>query len=325
MKTTTAKPFWQGLPPGRHVKRIGRKPGFTAFILVGKPGPVAVVNGGTHGDEYEGPTVLRELVDSLKPNTLTGTLVVIPVLHEEAFFAGLRCNPNDGGNLARVFPGDPKGTHTQQLADLFQKRVLAHKPDYYLDLHSGGVIYDLVPWCGYGIHDDPAVNRTQAEMSACFDDYWCWASLPNKGRTLSAAAEYNVPAIYTESLGGGGMAATDRAALNRGLDNFLKRFGFLKGGLPQTKPQPTRIATEVGEAHIQTHHPAEATGLFIRAVGPGDTVRKGSVIGTIHPLDGSTPVKVKASRAGTVVSLMRKGGITTGEAIATVVPIALKA
>jgi len=319
MKRTTTKPFWHGLPPGLHVTRVGRNPGFTAFVLVGAPGPVAVINGGTHGDEYEGPTVLRELVGTLKPGKLTGTLVVIPVLHEAAFFAGLRCNP-DGTNLARVFPGDPKGNSTERLADLFRTRVLAHA-DYYLDLHSGGVIYDLVPWCGYIVTDMPEVNRVQADMAACFDDYWCWASQYNPGRTLSAAAEFAVPAIYTESLGGGGVAASDRDALNRGIDNFLKRFGFLKGKLPPLRAQPSRMAASYDEAHIQLQHPAPIAGLFIRAVEPGDVVRKGGIIGTIHPLDGGTPVKIRAARGGSVVSLMRKGGVEPGEATATVVPI----
>ena len=44
------------LGTGFNKLRIGREEcGFQAFIWKGEPGPVAVVNGATHGDEYEAP------------------------------------------------------------------------------------------------------------------------------------------------------------------------------------------------------------------------------------------------------------------------------
>lgn len=320
MSKQPQKPFWADLPSGIHTRRVGSHPGFTAHVLRGAPGPVAVLNGGTHGDEYEGPTVLRELIDRLSPRKLTGTLVVIPVLHEDAFFAGLRCNPADGGNLARVFPGDPRGNTTQRLADLFLRSVLRHA-NYYIDFHSGGVEFDLLPWCGYMVTRRAELDEVQADMAACFDDMWCWASQYNPGRTISSAADVGVPALYTESLGGGGMTELDRRMLARGIDNFLIRFGFLKGRLSRLKRPPVRTATSYDEANIQIQHPATRAGLLIRAVSPGDIVRKGGLLGTIHPLDRRESIKVKAERAGTVVSVIRKRSVEAGDAVATVIPL----
>src|SRR6195952_1250206 len=46
------------LPEGFHQRRIARDGvGFEAYIWRGAPGPVLLVNGATHGDEYEGPTL----------------------------------------------------------------------------------------------------------------------------------------------------------------------------------------------------------------------------------------------------------------------------
>jgi predicted deacylase len=321
MKSRLGKPLWAGLKPGLHRQRVGTRPAFTAYVLQGsKPGPVALINGATHGDEYEGPTVLRELADQLNPHALRGTLVLVPVLHEDAFFAGTRCHPQDGSNLARVFPGKPNGNGAERVADLFLKRALAHA-DYYLDLHSGGVVFDLLPWCGYMITGRPEIDRVQAEICACFDDYWCWASLYLPGRTLSSAADAGVPAIYTESLGGGGVADSDRRALHRGIRNFLIRFGFLPGRLPRLRRVPVRVAADDKEAHIQTHHPAPAAGLFIRSVEPGDVVRAGTPLGTIHRLDRAAAVVVRAGHGGTVVSLRRKRSVEVDDAIATVVSL----
>ena len=80
------------LKPGFHRHRFtARGVGFEAFIWHGRqPGPVLLVNGATHGDEYEGPTLLEQWVQNWKPRTLRGTVVLIPVLNEVAFFAGQR-------------------------------------------------------------------------------------------------------------------------------------------------------------------------------------------------------------------------------------------
>lgn len=320
MKNSSKNPFWARLAPGLHRKRIGTKPAFTAFVIRGRPGPVALINAGTHGDEYEGPTVIREFVSRINPQTMRGTLVLIPVLHEDAFFGGTRCHPRDGSNLARVFPGRTDGNNAERVAELFLRTTLLHV-DYYLDLHSGGVAYDLLPWCGYIVTGREEIDRVQADMTACFDDYWCWGSQPATGRTLSAAADAGVPAIYTESLGGGGVLPSDVQALERGLANFLIRFGFLPGPLPRLRRPRIRMAQSKEETHIQLHHPSPIQGLFIRAVSPGDVVRKGATLGVVYPLDRPAGATVKASHSGTIVSLRRQRSVLAGDALATIVEL----
>src|SRR5436190_23939350 len=72
----------------------------------GKPGLRVVVFGGTHGDEIEGILAANRLANAdLK--LLAGILEVVPIVHEAAFYNDSRMSPLDGGNLARVFPGDP--------------------------------------------------------------------------------------------------------------------------------------------------------------------------------------------------------------------------
>lgn len=314
-------PFWTRLRQGRHARRIGSgNPAFTALVLRGRPGPVAVINGGTHGDEYEGPTVLQELANHIRPDRLQGTLIIIPVLHEAAFFAGTRCHPQDGSNLARVFPGNPRGNHAERLAALFLDRVLRHA-DYYLDLHSGGGAYDLLPWSGYMLTKRAEIDEIQHRMALCFDSYWCWGSHYAPGRTLSAAAAAGVPAIYTESRGAGGVHPADRVALHRGLRNFLRCFGFLQGALPRLKKPPVRIARHKEEAHLQLHHPAPADGLFIPDVVVGDILARQGIIGRLHPLGQAPAIPVRARHGGTLVCLRRQRSVRKGDALATVVKL----
>ena len=48
----------------------------------GQPGPTILAIGGTHGDEYEGPVGLKNLIQELDPKSIVkGRLIVVPVLN----------------------------------------------------------------------------------------------------------------------------------------------------------------------------------------------------------------------------------------------------
>ena len=308
------------LPVGFHRRRIARDGvGFEAFIWRGGPGPVLLVNGATHGDEYEGPTLLQQWVRTWKPRTLHGAVVVVPVLNEVAFFAGARCRPDDGANLARSFPGRRRGTPTERLALLFDEQVLA-QATHYVDFHSAGVANRLRPWVGYVTGLPARVDRVQRAMSACFDRFWCWSGPFLPGRTLSAAALRRIPAIYTECQGAGDVATVDLAALDLGLRRLLIVLGLVAGKKPRLKRQVTRITRSARETHLQVHHQAPHDGLYIPSIRLNQNVRRGASIGTVHKLDG-TPTSVGAEQSGRVVMVRLQRSVHLGDALAVLSPV----
>jgi len=310
------------LPPGFHARRLAAgEVGFEAYVWRGaSPGPVLLVNGATHGDEYEGPELLRRWADTWRPRRLHGTVVFVPVLNEGAFLAGLRCHPGDGGNLARAFPGDPQGGPTARLAHLFDTQLLA-QATHYVDLHSAGRAYELLPWTGFITHA-PAIDRTQRRMAACFDRFWCWAGPFLPGRTLSAAHARRVPAVYVECRGRGAVDPRDLRALDRGLRNLLRALGLVpSAATPRRARQRTRTTTDADEAHLQLHHPAPHDGLFVPAVAVGARVRRGAVLGTLQALAGPRAVAIRATRAGRVVMLRFQRSVPRGEALCTLAPV----
>ena len=109
-------------------------------------GPTALLTGGNHGDEYEGPIALYDLARRLKADDVTGRVIIIPGMNQPAFAAGTRTSPIDRGNMNRAFPGRPDGTVTEKIADYFQ-RVLLPMADVVLDFHSGGRTLDFLPFC----------------------------------------------------------------------------------------------------------------------------------------------------------------------------------
>ena len=76
-------------------------------VLRGGDGPTALLTGGNHGDEYEGPIALFDLARTLDPADLAGAVIIVPALNLPAFRAGTRTSPIDRGNLNRSFPGRP--------------------------------------------------------------------------------------------------------------------------------------------------------------------------------------------------------------------------
>lgn len=309
----------QTLPPGFHVRRFAvRGAGFDAFIWRGRAdGPVLLLNGATHGDEYEGPTVLRAWAARWRPIRLRGTVVMVPVLNEGAFFAGTRCHPADGANLARSFPGAAHGAVSARLAHLFDTRLLA-QCSHYVDLHSAGAAYELLPWTGYLTRSD-GLARTQRAMASCFGGFWCWAAPFLPGRTLSAAHTRNIPAVYVECRGAGGVDPRDVRALDRGIENLLRCLGSVPGKFRAAR-QLFRETDDAGEAHLQIHHPAPHHGLFVPRAKLGASVRRGEILGAVHPLGTLRPTAVRAARAGRVVMVRRQRAVRSGEALFVLAP-----
>lgn len=308
------------LPVGFHRRRIARDGvGFEAFIWRGGPGPVLLVNGATHGDEYEGPTLLQQWVQNWKPRALRGTAVFVPVLNEVAFFAGARCRPDDGANLARSFPGKRRGTPTERLALLFDEQILA-QATHYVDFHSAGGANRLRPWVGYVTGMTARVDRDQRAMSACFDRFWCWSGPFLPGRTLSAAALRRIPAIYTECQGAGDVAAVDLAALDLGLRRLLIALGMVAGRKPRLRRQLTRITRSARETHLQVHHQAPHDGIYLPVIRLDQMIRRGAPLGAVHQLDGTRTI-VRAETSGRVVLVRLQRSVHRGDALAVLSPV----
>src|ERR1700744_1492757 len=51
-------------------------------------GPTALLTGGNHGDEYEGPVALFDLARSLPVTDVSGTIIIVPAMNYPAFQAG---------------------------------------------------------------------------------------------------------------------------------------------------------------------------------------------------------------------------------------------
>ena len=118
-------------------------------VLRNGDGPTALLVSGTHGDEYEGQVALCNLTKSLDPARIQGRVIILPAANFPAALAGRRTSPIDEGNLNRLFPGDPDGMVTEQIAYHIEHELVP-MADLVCDLHSGGSSLMYVPSALYG-------------------------------------------------------------------------------------------------------------------------------------------------------------------------------
>ena len=79
-------------------------------------GPHLLITGGVHGDEFEPMVAIRRLMKTVSASQLRGTVTLVPVVNEAARMHGQR-TAEDGLDLARICPGDPNGSVTEQVGD----------------------------------------------------------------------------------------------------------------------------------------------------------------------------------------------------------------
>ncbi|MFX1765725.1 N(2)-acetyl-L-2,4-diaminobutanoate deacetylase DoeB [Paraburkholderia sp. A1RI-2L] len=288
-------------------------------------GPTALLTGGNHGDEYEGPIALSKLAVSLKAKDVKGRVIVVPFMNFPAFRAGSRTSPIDRGNLNRSFPGKPDGTATEKIADYFQ-RYLLPLADYVLDLHAGGRTLDFVPFAA--IHVLPDANqqsRCEAAMRAFGAPYSMrMLELDSVGLYDTAVEEAGKVFVSTE-LGGGGTATVQSVAIaDRGVRGFLQHAGILATAADNaTAPNTGRTTTLLDMPDATCYTTSEHDGLLELCKDLGDMVENGEVIARIHDASrtGTAPVEYRARRAGMLAARHFPGLVRTGDTVAVLADV----
>lgn len=276
-------------------------------------GPTALLTGGNHGDEYEGPIALFDLALTLKVEEVKGRIIIVPAMNYPAFLGGTRTSPIDKGNMNRSFPGKPDGTVTQKIADYF-RRVLLPLADIVLDFHSGGKTLDFLPFCAAHILPDKVQEARAFELVRAFGAPYSMKMLEIDAVGMyDTAAEEMGKIFITTELGGGGTATAKSAGIaRRGVINMLTHAGILSGDV---ESQATEwLDMPDGDCFCF----AEDGGLVEFLADLGDRVEQGAVIARIHPISrtGVSPTDIVAKMDGILAARHFPGLIKPGDCAA---------
>jgi hypothetical protein len=232
------------------------------------PGPTIGIAGGIHGDETDTVEYVRRFIELMKDTPFRGTILAVSCGNPLAYETRTRNTPNDMIDLNRVFPGDPDGLLTHQLAhQLFE--LFSGSCEYFVDFHCGGVF----PTVDYVyLHGDEGLARSVGSRllytGASYDGSLAFC-LENKG-------------IHTTviELGGGRVTATPAAERAvTALLRILTYAGMLPGEL---EPRPDQIVLDKMMI-LRPHH----GGMLLSALTLdqlGTVLTKGTTVGTVvHP------------------------------------------
>ncbi len=265
-------------------------------------GPTVFLSSGCHGDEYEGMLVLRDLMQNLRLEDISGRLIILPSLNYPAVMAGTRTSPLDRGNLNRSFPGRPDGGPTEAIAH-FICHELFPICDAGIDLHSGGRDLEFLPSAFVCTTPNQKIFDATLEMSKCFETSYvtvCDCGSPPTGID-GAAHDLGIPFISAE-LGGGGVSATKvvETGINSVL-NLLDHLGVLKNHLNSRERVPHQYLNMISECD---HIIADKDGIFRTFVDVGDHVEAGQLLARLYPLNemDAKPTDVLSPGAGVIVT-----------------------
>lgn len=284
-------------------------------VIQNGSGPTALLTGANHGDEYEGPVALQNLASRLKAADIQGRVIIVPAFNYPAFRAGTRNSPIDDGNMNRVFPGNPRGTVTEKIADYFM-RTLVPQADVIVDIHSGGKTLEFVPLAAAHVLED---KKQQAACVAAMEAFNAPHStilleIDNTGMYDTAVEEQGKVFVSTE-LGGGGTTRESTVRLaKKGVRNVLIHAGILNA---EMEIEPTiNLDMPDGECFVISEH----DGLLEPVVDLGGEIKRNDVVAWVWPLDrtGVEPIAYHARRDGILAGRHFPGLVKPGDCMAVI-------
>lgn len=268
------------LPHSVHRSAYGWLPIPVASIASGQ-GPAILVMAGNHGDEYEGQILVSRLIREIDPQWVRGQLILLPMANYPAARAGSRTSPLDEGNLNRSFPGNPRGTPTQVIADYIERSLLT-RVRVVIDLHSGGssLRYDGATLFAQRDPDPVGQERLLAALHAFGLPLSFINDSPNPVGLLAAARRRGAMALFAELGGGGEATSSVLDTAWQGLLHVLGHLGVLHGPqVPAAPPHRTRLL-HVNRASHYVH--ARDDGIFEPLAQLGDRVKAGQPAARLH-------------------------------------------
>jgi predicted deacylase len=300
-----------------HASAYGYLP-IPIVVVKNGSGPTALFVSGNHGDEYEGQVALCNLAKSLDPSRIRGRVIMLPMANFPAALAGRRVSPIDDLNLNRIFPGDPDGTPTEQIA-WFISTVLIPKADLVCDLHSGGSSLMYTPCALIKQSSDPGVfERQQAALHAFGAPLaYIQGSAQGQGgdQTLGSVAEgMGKVAMGTELGGSGTLTPAALRIAERGLNNLLVHLGILPENARIAPEDRTRVFRVGGQDHMVY---APENGVYEPLVEIGDTVKAGQPAARMHfpETPWAKPVETAFLRDGYVLAKRLPGRSMRGDCL----------
>ena len=264
-------------------------------LICGKTeGKTVLVSAGVHCREFVGIETSVRLGSVLKPENLTGQVLIIHSCNITGYNADSPdLVPEDGKNLNRVFPGDPKGSFAERLAAALEEHFLS-AADYHIDLHCGGAWEELYPHVYRQGKASDEVLKCSREMCKYVHVNYYGSAEKDTGGFYNRAGALGIPGILIER---GGRSLWEEDEVKAMLDdvcNVLRYLGVLKD-----EQQPVEYQQK--ECPALSYSYAESGNLWYPFKKSGDLVRKNEKIGRLCEFSGKEVQEIFSEKDGVLL------------------------
>jgi predicted deacylase len=263
-------------------------------------GPVILLLAGVHGDEINGVSIIREIINQKLNVPKKGTIICIPVFNIFGYLIQTREFP-DGRDLNRMFPGSLNGSLASQFAYQFTKEI-APFVDYVIDYHTGGGERDNVSQ----IRLESSEKET-LELANIFNPPF----VVHSGYIAKSLRESLKKMGKTVLLFEGGKSKNlDNTVINhgiRGTKNVLIHLGFIDGEIALTE-KTTFISKS---KWIRSNY----SGMFKLLVKNGTHVKKKELLGVIQDPFGEFKKRIYAPFDCYIFCINKTPIVNKGEAL----------
>jgi uncharacterized protein len=275
---------------------------FPVFVARGAtPGPKLCVTSGIHGDEVNSVEIARRVFAAVKPEELSGTLVVLPSINTLGFRTRER-NMVDRRDLNRAFPGSPNGSVASIVAHAVFNGVILDC-DYLVDLHTGSNLRTNYPQIRVD-EDDPRA----LQLAHWFGVGLIVTGAGPKGSLRREAAGRGIPAIIYE-------AGPPYVFLEAEIELGVEGVRNVMARLDMTADPPSESVSEVLVDSRWLRVPPGRGGIYLPSVRLGDSVTEGQLLATIADPVSDQVHELHAEIGGVIIGMALPQVVLSGYAL----------
>jgi predicted deacylase len=272
-----------------------------------QPGPTMFVSAAIHGDELNGVEIIRRLLRTLDPQSISGTLLCVPVVNVFGFINRSRYLP-DRRDLNRSFPGSATGSLAARLAHLFLSEIVK-RSQIGIDLHTAAIHRINLPQIRCVFRKRP---RCQ-ELGLAFGADVMLESPERPGSLREAARAVGVDVLSYEA--GEGLRF-DEFAIRAGVEGItgvMLQMGMLELAEEVELPEADRRAPVMVNASGWVRAPEG--GVFRTTKRIGDAVNVDEVVGHVANPYEDVAFEVRSPRRGIIIGRTTLPIVNMGDAL----------
>lgn len=283
--------------------------------------------GSNHGNEYEGPCVLKGLTREISIEQVRGRIIFIPVLNPSAFRAGTRESSrlDDGVNLNRAFVDNAGRTPslsgiTHRIA-AFVREYIWPRVHIVIDLHSGGNVARFSHCANFHPVNDPVLSKQIEDTARWFGTPSLMVYQNQTPGLLPSEAERLGKITVGTELGWG--AAVDPVGVKYGRHGVLAaliRNGLMYGEIQPIAHHAAGTQRKLEMVHRDCFSVAPFDGHYEPLLECGTAVKKGDIVGLLHDFDhfDMEPYPMRAGVDGVVLAQAWVAPVPRGQHIVVV-------